>query len=159
MTVKFNSDEIYEIAERIEKNGANFYRKAAENFDNESAKTTLQGLASMEEEHRIIFAAMRAEISEQEKEQTLYDPDDDVKKYLRAIADGHVFDMQTDPSSKLTGSETFEEVVQIAIGLEKDSIIFYLGMKDMVPEALGKDKLDHIIAEEKRHIVTLTEML
>ena len=43
-----------------------------------------------------------------------------------------------------------EEVLQTAIGLEKDSIIFYVGIEELVPEKLGKDKVNDIIKEEMR---------
>ena len=38
-------------------------------------------------------------------------------------------------------------IFRAAIGLEKDSIIFYLGMKELVPENLGKNRIDKIIKE------------
>ena len=49
--------------------------------------------------------------------------------------------------------------LRLAIGLEKDAVLFYLGMKDVVPENLGKGKVDFIIEEEKQHLVTLTAEL
>ena len=36
MSTKFSADEIYEMAEQIERNGAAFYRKAAASFDDAS---------------------------------------------------------------------------------------------------------------------------
>ena len=39
MSYNFNADEIFEIAEQIERNGANFYRTAAENITDEDKKT------------------------------------------------------------------------------------------------------------------------
>ena len=44
----------------------------------------------------------------------------------------------------------------MAIGLEKDSIVFYLGMKEMVPERLGGSRIDGIIREEMRHVNDLS---
>jgi len=52
-----------------------------------------------------------------------------------------------------------EDILRIAIGLEGKSIMFYLGIKDMVPEKLGSTKVDAIIAEEKSHIVVLAAEL
>ncbi len=43
-----------------------------------------------------------------------------------------------------------------AIGLEKESILFYLGLKDMVPPKYGQEKLDQIIHEEQRHVTQLS---
>jgi rubrerythrin len=50
-------------------------------------------------------------------------------------------------------------VLKAAILAEKDSIVFYLGMKEMVPEKFGKDKLDKIIKEEMGHIKILANEL
>jgi len=52
-----------------------------------------------------------------------------------------------------------EEIFKAAIGAEKDSIVFYLGMRDVVPPAAGKSKLDHIIQEEMSHLRTLNTEL
>lgn len=47
----------------------------------------------------------------------------------------------------------------MAIGLEKDSIVFYLGMKEAVPQRSGRDKIEGIIKEEMRHMATLSREL
>ena len=52
-----------------------------------------------------------------------------------------------------------EEILKIAIGLEKESIVFYVGIKDIVPKSLGKDKIDAIIREEMSHVVLLSDQL
>ena len=59
----------------------------------------------------------------------------------------------------LTGNETMEEILALALVMEKDSILFYLGLKDMVPQKYGKDKIDEIILEERRHVAKLTSVL
>ncbi|MBT7259953.1 MAG: rubrerythrin, partial [Desulfobacula sp.] len=46
-----------------------------------------------------------------------------------------------------------------AIQAEKDSIIFYLGMKEIVPEKSGKAKIDDIIKEEMSHIRIIAQKL
>ena len=51
------------------------------------------------------------------------------------------------------------QVLHTAIGLERDSIVFYLGMKELVPENFGKDKIDGIIKEEMGHIKLLSNRL
>ena len=54
---------------------------------------------------------------------------------------------------------SMREILKAAILAEKDSIVFYLGMKDLVPDKLGKDKLDEIIKEEMGHIRILSKEL
>ena len=48
---------------------------------------------------------------------------------------------------------------QFASNAEKAWIVFYIGMKDVVPSHLGKDKLDDIIKEEMSHIRLLSKKL
>ena len=159
MGIVFNMDEVLELAEQIERNGGKFYRKAAEASGNENASKLLLSLAAMEDEHEATFKAMRAEISADEKAPTIYDPEGQSVAYLKAMASGHVFDMRRDASDKLTGRETLQEILTRAIDAEKNSIVFYLGIKDVVPEKLGKDKMDGIIKEEMSHITLLTDKI
>lgn len=159
MSVSFNADEVFEMAEQIERNGAKFYRRAAEQTEDSNARDRLLGLAVMEDGHEKTFAALRADLSVKESMSRVFDPDNEAALYLRAMADDKVFDLKADPSAKLTGQETMEEIYRTAIGLEKDSIVFYQGIKEMVPEKLWKDKIDLIIREEMGHITLLSEQL
>jgi rubrerythrin len=43
--------------------------------------------------------------------------------------------------------------------LEKDSIAFYTGIREVIPEAWGRDKMEGIIKEEMSHIRLLGERL
>lgn len=157
MGVTFNADEIFEMAEQIERNGVTFYRAAAEKLP--SVRQDLLDLAAMEEEHEKTFADMRAQLSGREQETMVFDPDGQAQMYLRVIADGFVFDAKADPTERLKGQETPEEILKIAIALEKDSIAFYAGLKECVPPRAGRDKVEGIIREEFGHIATLSEKL
>jgi len=159
MGIKFNADEVLKIAEQIERNGAAFYRRAAELHPDEKNKEFLEGLAVMEDEHEKIFAGMREGLSTDEQESTAYDPLDQSIAYLETLGDLHGGEGAPDATAALTGSESMEDILRIAIELEKKSILFYLGVKDMVPAKLGKDSIDTIIDEEKSHVVLLSKKL
>ena len=60
MGIEFNADEILETAERMERNGAEFYRLAAEGDIGSGSKQKLLELAEMEAAHEKAFAALRA---------------------------------------------------------------------------------------------------
>jgi rubrerythrin len=153
MGIDFNADEIFEIAQIIERNGAEFYRSASEKIIETDKKKLLIQLAEMEEEHEQTFKNLRSKLSENEKIMTTFDPDGDSERYLRALADTRVF-----YEIKLE-TPSLKEILKTAITAEKDSIVFYLGMKDVVPAHLGKDKLDEIIKEEMGHIRLLSKEL
>ena len=159
MAITFNADEIFEMAEQIERNGTKFYRRAAEIVSDKDNKKLLLNLAEMEIEHEKTFAQMREQLAGKEKESITFDPDNQAALYLQAMADGHVFDVKTDPASLLSDRESFHDILKMAIGAEKDSIAFYIGLKDSVPQPAGKDKVDKIIREEMNHIVLLSSKL
>lgn len=153
----FNADEVFEMAEQIERNGGQFYRAAAKKFP--AVSKVFLDLAAMEDEHLKTFANMRAELSGTELEEPVFDPDGQAQMYLRVMADGHVFDVKAGPVEQLATKNTPEEVLKMAIGVERDSIAFYVGLKEAVSRKAGKDKVEDIIKEEMGHIVILNEKL
>ena len=157
--ITFNADEVFEMAEQIERNGAGFYRRTAEVSQNPKMREILTGLAAMEDDHGKRFARMRAALDESKKQSSVFDPEGDAALYLRAMADGRVFDTRVDPARLVTGKETAQEVLRMAIGLEKDSIVFYLGLRDLVPTPAGKKDIEDIIREEMAHITLLSKQL
>ena len=153
MIYDFNADDIFEMAEQMERNGAEFYRAAAQAVSDADAKKFLLELAAMEDEHEKTFAGMRASLTDGEKASTVFDPDGEAVHYLRALADTRVFFQKEIDTSSL------ETILKDAITAEKDSIVFYLGMRDAVPEKMGRGRLDDIIKEEMGHIRLLSKEL
>ena len=153
MSYDFNADEIFEMAEQMERNGAKFYRDAAENAADSVNKELLTGLSKMEEAHEKLFKSMRTELTAAEKASTVFDPSGEAALYLRALVDSRVF------FKKEIDVTSMVEILKSAIEAEKDSIVFYLGMKEGVPQNLGKDRIEAIIKEEMGHIRLLSKQL
>lgn len=154
MSIKFSADEVLEMAGRIETKGAKFYRAAAK--IHVAVRDLLIQIAQQEDQHFATFAEMRKKLSASEKESTTYDPYGESDLYLKAMVDGYAFDINEEPAELLTGRESLNDVFRMAIGLEKDSIVFYLGLGDMVPPAFGKERINEIVKEEMRHIAWLS---
>ena len=152
MSFEFNADEILEMAVQIERNGARFYRKAAELVEEATVRKLFQDLAAWEDGHERAFATIRTDLAQQEREPRVFDPEHETSVYLRAMADGHVFDARVDPADRLTGKESAEDILRMAIGQEKDSIVFYTGLKEMISQAAGRERIEEIIKEEMGHI-------
>ena len=153
-----NADEILKIAEQIERNGITFYEKAAERFQGDEERTLLS-LANMERNHERAFAGMRRELADADEGLKAFDPEGEAERYLAALADGKIFDLKADPVELLGQQESVESILELAIELEKDSVVFYVAIKDVVPEALGKEKVEKIIKEEMDHIILLSGIL
>jgi rubrerythrin len=153
MSYDFNADDIFEMALQMERNGAKFYKDAAAGLGESKSQGFLLDLARMEEAHEKTFAKLREDLSGSEKDATVFDPSGESVLYLKALADTRVFfEKKVDVSS-------FKEILKAAITAEKDSIVFYLGMKDLVPEKLGKTRIDDIIREEMGHIQILAKKI
>jgi rubrerythrin len=153
-----NVDEILKIAEQIERNGIAFYERAAERFHGEE-KRTLLSLANMERNHERAFAGMRRELADADERLKAFDPEGESQRYLAALADGQIFDLKADPVALLGGEQSVQDILELAIDLEKDSVVFYVAIKDAVPEGLGKPKVEKIIKEEMDHIILLSGIL
>jgi rubrerythrin len=158
MSMIFNADEVLKIAEQIERNGISFYEMAADRFEGDQKRTLLR-LADMERTHEKVFAAMRRDLSAADEKLTAFDPEGEAGKYLAAFADGQIFAPKADSAALFGPDASAREILETAIGLEKDSVVFYVAIRDAVPEALGEDEIDRIIKEEMAHIVLLSRTL
>ncbi len=157
MPIKFNAEEVLDMAAQVERNGALFYRHAAENSP--EGRELLLKLAEQEDEHLALFERMRDELASAESEDKAFDPYEEASLYLSAMADAHVFDLKGgDPTKILRGDESLADIISIALRAEADSIAFFLGMKDLVPKRLGGDRVDVLIKEEMKHIRWLHEL-
>jgi len=159
MSVMFNADEVFEMAEQIERSGARFYREAAEKAADRQTKEMFLNMASMEDTHLRTFEEMRKELSDREKGGAVFDPYDEAAMYLQALADSKGFEGMKGPTEKLTGQESTEDLLEIAIGAEKNSVLYYVGLKDLVSVRAGQDKVEVIIKEEVRHVADLRRRL
>jgi rubrerythrin len=159
MSITFNADEIFEMAEEIERNGAKFYRQAAERTSDKKIKQMLLDLAAMEKGHLCIFQEMRGNLSEEEKTMGTFDPDNEASLYLHSMAETHGSEGKISPTQELTGKETVEELLKIAVDAEKNSVVFYVGLKSLVPGKNSRDNVEKIIREEMGHLAKLNQQL
>jgi rubrerythrin len=158
MSKQFNIDEIFELAEQIERNGAKFYRSAADRMDSAGQRQMLGELALMEDEHERTFAEMRLKLARELQRESVYEVDDQAKQYLWAWVENAVFDMSQDPLAVLNNAN-IEQILRTAITREKDSIVFYEGLKGGIDANADREKVNAIIGEEMKHIGLLMRQL
>jgi rubrerythrin len=158
MVITFTADEIFEIAEQIEKNAVEFYSEAAEISTDKDTKKLLFEMATTEDGHLKTFQQMRTKLGAEEETAT-FDPDRRSAVYLQTMADARSWEGRISPAQELSGNETAKEIIEIALNSEKESIVFFLGLKDLVSSKTGKDKVEEIIIEELGHISELLEKL
>ena len=147
----FDAGEIFEMAIRMEQNGAAFYRKAAEGISETQNHELLLALAKMEDQHEITFSTLRQELSAAGSD--YYDPAGEAAGYLKSIVNTRIFFKREIDVSAM------DKILKEAILAEQEAIIFYLGLKELVQSDLGKDKVQEIIKEEMSHVRLLSEKL
>ena len=159
METKFNVFEILEIAERIDHNGAIFYLKTAELFDDPELKNIYYLLANWRARHEKILTQRRKRFSEKTGEFGTFDPDNYVLSNPNVMADLTVFSHKPDSSGRLTGAESREQIIKDAARRAKEAVFFYDGLKDFARDPASKSAVDKIIKEENHHIRLLNEQL
>ncbi|MFP4053890.1 MAG: ferritin family protein [Phycisphaerae bacterium] len=145
-------EEVFEMACQIERNGAAFYEAAARKTDSQDARKVLNELAHWEHRHEEILEQMRNDLPEEDRTR-YYDPDGEATMYIDALTAGKIF--PASPPDNVP--DTDREVLAQAVAREKDSVVFYVGLRAAVEK--GSDQVDAIITEEMRHLRILSGLL
>jgi rubrerythrin len=153
MSYYMNVDEIYRVGVEIEKNGKAFYQAAASATKDAALKKLCGELAAWETKHVDLFEGLRRALPAEAREDGSFDPGGEESQYLKATADSHVFVKNKDVLSLVERCTSAAAVLDLAIEFEKDSVVFYSALKQLLPKAPG---LDALIDEELRHIGILT---
>ena len=154
MSSLFKVSEVVELAVLIETNGEEFYNSLKESARDQQTREVFAYLAEEERKHRDIFERMEKSL---EKYQPVESYSGEYAAYIKALADDNVFtrkDVGGDLAGKATSSQ---EAVDMALKFEKDSVLFFEGMRRFVPEREQKT-IDQLIDEEKKHILRLKEL-
>jgi len=156
-SVKFTGSEVIEMALKIEENGMKFYTDAFKVSKDEKVKALFKRLAIEEAHHIKTFSAMK-DLVKDEYVTEGFDPYiTEASEYLRQMADSEVFKNPRDGAIFAGSIANPAEVLDFAIGMEKDSIVFYREYEKVIVE---KDKavLAALIEQEEEHLELLTEL-
>ncbi len=108
----------------------------------------------MERMHIHIFQGMLGEADKYQIPETCTG---EYAAYLQALVDSAVFTDDTITSEIATRASGDIEAIELAIGVEKDSILFYYEMREILPQSV-QPAVTKIIAEEKSHLRELFEL-
>ncbi len=154
MSIVFSGGELINIAIGIERRGIAFYDIMTRSTGNAASREVFQYLADMEREHMQIFQGMLAEADRYQIPDTYAQ---EYASYLKALVDSAVFSDDMVTSEMATHVHSDIEALELAIGAEKDSILFYYEMSEIVPRQ-AQTMVNRIIAEEKSHLKQLSEL-
>lgn len=158
MNVTLSALDVFEIAEQIERNGAKFYRRAAALFDDSEVCQLFLKLADWEVEHEKIFRNMGKRMYGSNTASMSFRPEDALPdpKVMAGLA---IFGIRAEPTEELNGKESQDDILKRAVEKEKDSIVFYNGLKDFLSDPADRAPIDRIIVEEMKHVRILHKLL
>ena len=154
MLERFSGSEIITLGIEIEKNGRDFYQTLAGQLRSSSVKEVLKFLADEEEKHINVFKKILAEADKFGEPALL---SDEYLGYMSSLADNYVFTQKDKGREIAQAIATDEKAIDMGMGFEKDSILFYEGMKKTVAESQAKI-VDELIREEQKHFRKLVDL-
>ncbi|HEY8541456.1 MAG TPA: ferritin family protein [Pseudothermotoga sp.] len=140
-------NDLISIAVQIEANGYVFYDNLAKGQRNEKLKEFFTRLADQERVHQQIFKSLTEQIEHSASISSWIE--DEVSGYLKSFAEVSIFPAMEKSKRDLT----FKQALDIAINVEKDSIIFYSELLKYISDE--KKTIEAIINEEKKHLIDL----
>jgi len=154
MGLFFTGKELINIAVGIEKNGAAFYDVVLASIKDDAVRKSFQYLADSEREHIKIFTNMLESISDYQSPETYTE---EYEIYLKSLIDSAVFSNEQKAKDTASKVSNTDEAIQIALTAEKESILFYSAVQELVKQS-EQAIITKIIDEEKSHIRQLVKL-
>jgi rubrerythrin len=154
--IPFSAEETLKIAIEIETNGREFYEEMLEETDDQEINEVFRDLANQEVKHRKTFEEMLGDVETEEGpdlNSLLYGELED--SYLSALADSKVFTPANENIEEARRVDNRDELLSIAISLEKDTILYYYEILQNAKNSGDQDLIMDIINEEKSHVKRL----
>ncbi len=150
--------EALKWALEIEKNGETFYNAVAANSTDPQVKALFEDLAVQERGHYRAFQQMLKEVKPDPDLSSVGIQYDEYQAYLQVALANALF---AGPDKGLTlakQAQDRETALRAAMGFEKDTLLFFYDLREMVSEA-ERGAISDIIREEKSHLRRLAKML
>ena len=155
--IHFSAKEVLEMAIRIEENGVEFYTRSVNATKSERLKELFTFLAKEEKKHIACFEDMDKRVESDDLPGNIDPYLEEEALYLKALANSRVF-TNAHEGKRLAGEVRGEnDILQTAINMEKDSILFYYELHNAVRDK-DKTTLKNLIQQEKDHLRKLTEL-
>jgi len=154
--IPFSAEETLKIAIEIEKNGREFYEGMLEETEDDEIREVFSDLANQEVKHRETFEEMLGDAETEEGpdlNELLYGGLED--SYLSALADSKVFTPANENIKEAKTVNNRDELLSIAISLEKDTILYYYEILQNAKNSDDQDLIMDVIDEEKSHVKRL----
>lgn len=148
MGIFFSGNELLQIAVGIEKRGEEFYESLTKKSEQPKIKALWDYLAGEERRHRKTFQHLLDSLGEEPPPEIF---EEEFSYYLKALVNNIIFTGDKIIAGMANKVSTDAEAIQIGIGFEKDSILFFLDMRALVRE-VDRKVVDKVIGEERAHL-------
>lgn len=147
----FFAKEVVEAAIRIEGNGLSFYRYLSQRQEREDVREVFEYLTGEEQRHIAEFKRLAENLKEP--------PDltwerEDFALYLENLADDNVFKEDGSGEKRAKEVQSALDAVKLGIQFEKDTIIFFHELQNLVRQE-ERQAVHQLIQWEKEHLVRL----
>lgn len=159
MIFNFNAVEVFNMAIAIEENGKKFYEQSQKLIADSEVKALFAELALQEVEHKHKFQSLKEQLPARAGSPTVWDPENEVEKYIKMLADQHVFVSSASLDAQLARIHDVRDALRVAIEFEKDSIIFFLTMQEETDSEKGREFIGLLVKEEQEHLRRLSLQL
>jgi rubrerythrin len=149
----FSLKDIMDIAVQIERNGNRVYRHAAGKMEDPSLRSLLQWLADEEARHMTWFEALIDKVPE------TGDFPEEEKMGRALLQDAVGAQSFTLEGADFSSMETIEELLNLAIEFENDTVLFYKMLQPLIEDQKTLEQLHTIIQEENNHARRLRAFL
>ena len=153
--IYFSGSEIIEVAIQIERNGSTFYRSLAESLDQKDIKDLFTHLADEEEEHIKSFQALHDSFKEYKPSNS---DEEEYYAYIKSLSDRNVFTKKEGIDEIIKKIKGKEDALNMAMGFEKDSIVFFTEIHDLVKRT-DKIAINELIRQEREHLKKLIHIV
>jgi len=147
--------EVLEMAVGTERSGQAFYQTASELVKKKSLKELFQYLAEEEARHLKTFQGLYNSFKER-PETTPYNWEE-AKLYLQALVDSKFFAGPDKAINLAKEAKSELEAINSAIDFEKDTLLFFHQILELI-KPQDEKVVKKIIEEEKKHIRRLSTM-
>jgi len=152
MSPGYSPSELVEMAVQVERGGEKFYRGAASKVQGAAPKGVFGVLANDERRHADIFLQLLARGSKQE---TRGITPEEARPYIESLVGTSVLKYLVE--GKVPGLESTGEILDYALGFEKETLLFYYSIRDYLSSA-AVTVIDRVISEEKRHVERISAL-
>ena len=153
MSDSVSMQEIIEIAIEIEKNGVTFYRALTESANTARVKELFSYLAEEEKRHIARFQEILESAGGYQISEAYYATQ--YMGYMKALADERVFRSDISAEEVADRAKSPGDAIDVAIGFEKESIIFLHEMRELLPES-DRESIQKLLDEERNHLRQLS---